>query len=83
MPTGKMAIRKMYNSFDDDESIISVLSSNMSQDVYEVHLYPKAKDKNVEYVIKNYKKFFKSAGPTPKDMIDKGFPSQEKVLFPA
>jgi hypothetical protein len=83
MPTGKMAIRKTYNSFDDDESIISILSSNMSQDVYEVHLYPKAKDKTVEYVIKNYKKFFKSAGPTPKDMIDKGFPAQEKVLFPA
>jgi hypothetical protein len=83
MPTGKMTIRKMYNSFDDDENIISVLSSNMSQDAYEVHLYPKAKDKTVEYVIKNYKKYFKSAGPTPKDMLDKGFPAQEKVLFPA
>jgi hypothetical protein len=83
MPTGKMTIRKMYNSFDDDENIIAILSSNMSQDAYEVYLYPKAKDKTVEYVIKNYKKYFKSAGPTPKDMMDKGFPAQEKVLFPA
>lgn len=83
MPTGKMTIRKMYNSFDDDENIIAVLSSNMSQDAYEVYLYPKAKDKTVEYVIKNYKKYFKSAGPIPKDMMDKGFPAQEKVLFPA
>jgi hypothetical protein len=83
MPTGKMTIRKMYNSFDDDENIIAVLSSNMSQDAYEVHLYPKAKDKTVEYVIKNYKKYFKSAGPTPKDMIEKGFPEQKKVLLPS
>jgi hypothetical protein len=72
MPTGKMTRRKMYNSFDDDENIIAVLSSNMSQDAYEVYLYPKAKDKSVEYVIKNYKKYFKS--------FDE---SQKKVLYPA
>jgi hypothetical protein len=72
MPTGKMTIRKMYNSFDEDENIIAVLSSNMSQDAYEVYLYPKAKDKTVEYVIRNYKKYFKS--------FDE---SQKKVLYPA
>ena len=72
MPTGKVTIRKMYDSFDDDENIIAVLSSNMSQDAYEVYLYPKAKDKTVEYVIKNYKKYFKS--------FDE---SQKKVLYPA
>ena len=72
MPTGKVTIRKMYDSFDDDENIIAVLSSNMSQDAYEVYLYPKAKDKSVEYVIKNYKKYFKS--------FDEG---QKKVLYPA
>ena len=72
MPTGKVTIRKMYNSFDDDENIIAVLSSSMSQDAYEVDLYPKAKDKSVEYVIKNYKKYFKS--------FDEG---QKKVLYPA
>ena len=72
MPTGKVTIRKMYNSFDDDENIIAVLSSSMSQDAYEVYLYPKAKDKSVEYVIKNYKKYFKS--------FDE---SEKKVLYPA
>jgi len=72
MPTGKVTIRKMYDSFDDDENITAVLSSSMSQDAYEVDLYPKAKDKSVEYVIKNYKKYFKS--------FDEG---QKKVLYPA
>jgi hypothetical protein len=62
MPTGKMTNRKMYNTFDDDPNITAVLSSNLSQDAYEVYLYPKAKDKTVEYVIKNYKKYFKSCG---------------------
>ena len=72
MPTGKMTIRKMYNTFDDDPNIVAVLSAPLSQDAYEVYLYPKAKDKSVEYVIKNYKKYFKS--------FDEG---QKKVLFPA
>lgn len=62
MPTGQMTARKMYNDFDADANIIAVISSNMSQDAYEVYLYPKAKDKSVEYVIKNYKKYFKSGG---------------------
>jgi len=83
MPTGKMTNRKMYNTFDDDPNIVAVLSSNLSQDAYEVYLYPKAKDKSVEYVIKNYKKYFKSMGPMPKDLVEKGIPAQRKVLFPA
>ena len=83
MPTGKMTARKMFNTFDDDPNIVAVLSSNMSSDAYEVFLYPKAKDKSVEYVIKNYKKFFKSAGPMPKDLVAKGIPAQLKVLLPA
>ncbi len=83
MPTGKMAIRKAFNAFDDDPDIVAVLSSNMSQDAYEAHLYPKAKGKSVEHVIKHYKKYFKSAGPTPADMVANGFPMQKKVLLPA
>ena len=83
LPSGKMAVRKMFNSFDDDPNIVAVLSSNMSQDAYEVFLYPKAGDKSVEYVIKNYKKFFKSMGPMPADLIEKGVPAQVKVLYPA
>jgi len=50
--------------FEEDKDIVAVLSSNMSQDAYELYLYPKAKDNSVEYVIKNYKKFFK---PIDKD----------------
>lgn len=83
MPTGKMMIRKMYNTFDDDPNIVAVLSAPLSQDAYEVYLYPKAKNKTVEYVIKNYKKYFKSPGPTPKDLVEKGIPAQVKVFFPA
>ena len=83
MPTGKMAIRKAYNAFDDDPNIVAVLSSNMSQDAYEMHLYPKAKGNTVEHVIKHYKKYFKSAGPTPPDLVAKGIPMQKKVLLPA
>ena len=83
MPTGKMTNRKMFNTFDDDPNIVAVLSSNLSQDAYEVYLYPKAKDKSVEYVIKNYKKYFKPIGPMPDDLIEKGIPAQRKVLFPA
>ena len=77
MPTSPAATKKQYIEFDEDPNIIAVISSNQSQDAYEVYLYPKAKDKSVEYVIKNYKKFFKPmshvTGPTM--MI--------KVLVPA
>jgi len=52
--------------FEEDPSVIAILSSNMSQDTYEVHLYPKAKDKTVEYVIKNYTKYFKPMVPGAK-----------------
>jgi len=45
--------------FKEDKNIVAILSSNPSQDAYELYLYPKAKDKTVDYVIKNYKKFFK------------------------
>jgi hypothetical protein len=83
MPTGKMTARKMFNTFDDDPNIVAVLSSNLSTDAYEVFLYPKAGDKSVEYVIKNYKKYFKSIGPAPADLIEKGVPAQVKVFFPA
>ena len=83
MPTGKMTARKIFDTFDDDPKIVAVLSSNLSQDAYEVFLYPKAGDKSVEYVIKNYKKYFKSVGPMPADLVAKGVPAQVKVFFPA
>lgn len=83
LPTGKVAALKIFDTFDDDPNIVAVLSSNLSQDAYEVFLYPKAGDKSVEYVIKNYKKYFKSIRPMPADLIEKGVPAQVKVFFPA
>jgi hypothetical protein len=83
VPKGKLALRALYDSFDDDPNIVAVLSSNMSQDAYEVYLYPKAKDQSVDYVINNYKKYFKSQGLTPADLIEKGFPAQKKVMYPS
>jgi hypothetical protein len=49
---------KQYELFEKDPDIVAVLTSYRSQDAYELHLYPKAKDATVEYVIKHYKKFF-------------------------
>jgi hypothetical protein len=49
---------KQYEAFDNDPNIVAVLTSYRSQDAYELHLYPKAKDATVEYVIQHYKKFF-------------------------
>ena len=83
MPTGKMTALKMFNAFDDDPNIVAVLSAPLSQDAYEVFLYPKAGDKSVEYVIKNYKKYFKPVGPMPADLVAKSIPAQVKVFFPA
>jgi hypothetical protein len=74
MPTSPATDKKQYIEFDEDPNIIAILSSNLSQDAYEVYLYPKAKDKSVEYVIKNYKKFFKPLGVIP---------NMNKVLVPA
>lgn len=51
--------QSVFMEFDKDDTIVAVLSSNQSQDSYELHLYPNAKDKSVDYVIKHYTKFFK------------------------
>lgn len=51
--------KKLFDEFDNDDNVVAVLSSSLSSDAYELGLYPKAKDKSVEYVIKNYKKYFK------------------------
>jgi len=48
-----------YDKFNKDPNIVAVLTSYRSQDAYELHLFPKAKDASVEYVITNYKKFFR------------------------
>jgi len=66
LPNSNTKIISIYNEFDANPDIEAVLSSNSSQDAYELILYPKAKDKTVDYVIKNYKKFFKSLNPPSK-----------------
>jgi len=48
----------MFNKFDEDKSIITVLHTNPSYDAYEL-LSKRAKGKSVDYVIENYKKYFK------------------------
>ena len=83
VPVSKTAMKAFYDKCDADPNIVAVLSSNMSQDAYEVFLYPKARDSTVRNVIHNYKKYFKSSGPIPADMIEKGFPEQKKVLYPS
>lgn len=50
--------QKQYDKFENDPNIVAVLTSYRSQDAYELHLYPKAKDKSVEYVIQHYTRFF-------------------------
>jgi hypothetical protein len=56
---GTKKYQSIFNEFDTDTNIVAVLSSNISQDAYEQYLYPKAKDKSVDYVIKHYSKYFK------------------------
>jgi len=48
--------------FEEDNNIVAILSSNPSQDVYEQYLYPKAKNRSVDYVIKHYTEYFKPLG---------------------
>jgi hypothetical protein len=48
----------MMKELEEDTNIVAILSSNLSQDAYELYLYPKAKDKTVDYVITHYKKYF-------------------------
>jgi len=47
------------NEIKEDKNVVAILSSNPSQDAYEQYLYPKAKAKTVDYVIKHYSTYFK------------------------
>jgi len=55
-----VTVKKLWDGkldeFNKDDSIIHILTSTLSQDAYEVYLYPKAKNKTVKEVIANYKK---------------------------
>jgi hypothetical protein len=56
----------VFAEFEEDPTIAAVLSSNMSQDAYELFLYPKAKKASVEEVIRHYTKYFKPMMPGEK-----------------
>ena len=49
----------MIDEINNDPNIVAVLISSTSSDAYELYLYPKAKDKTVDYVINHYRKYFK------------------------
>jgi len=47
-------------AFDGDPQVIAILSAHPGiKNAYETLVYPKAKDKTVDYVITNHEKFFK------------------------
>lgn len=71
--------KTLFNDFDEDKEIAAVLSSSRSTDTYETDLYPKVKDKSVEYVIQNYKKFFEFMGPNK----NASEPLMKKVMLPS
>ncbi len=58
--------KSFFNDLENDPNVIALLSSNISQDAYELYLYPKAKTQTVDYVIKNYAKYFKPINATSK-----------------
>lgn len=72
----RSTLKKQWNQWDADDSIVDVLTSARSQDAYDV-LHSKAKDKTVKEVLANYKKYFKPIGPAPK-----GLPALKKVRVP-
>ena len=51
--------KTMFEKFYEDKDVKAILSSSQSQDSYEEFLYPKAKNKSVDYVISHYNKYFK------------------------
>jgi len=58
--------QSVMNEFKEDDNVVAILSSNRSQDAYEQYLYPKAKSKSVDYVIKHYNTYFKPILPGDK-----------------
>jgi len=58
--------QSIMNEFKEDDNVVAILSSNRSQDAYEQYLYPKAKSKSVDYVIKHYNTYFKPILPGDK-----------------
>ena len=60
----RATLKKKWNQWDADDSIVHVLTSARSRDAYDV-LHSKAKNKTVKEVLANYKKYFKPIGSVP------------------
>jgi hypothetical protein len=58
LPKSKKKMQEVLAKMEEDPEVKAILSSIMSQDAYELRLYPKAKQSSVEAVIKNYRKYF-------------------------
>ena len=51
-----------FHTYEQHPDVIAILTAHpLAKNVYETLLYPKAKDKTVDYVIMNYDEFFKRA----------------------
>ena len=82
----KKNVAEHLSKLNHDPNVVAILSSFMSQDAYELYLYPKAQDSSVEHVIKNYKTFFKVYGTISKDSKDSKNSNKvqifNKVMYP-
>ena len=57
-------LNSQLRSYDDDPQVIAILSAHPDiKHAYETLVYPKVKDKTVDYVITNYTKIFKRMHP--------------------
>lgn len=66
--------------FDDDPQVVAVLTAHPDiNNAYETLVYPKAKDKTVDYVITHYDKVFKRA---PSHMQKKFTAPLKKIRVP-
>jgi len=68
-------------AYDDDPHVIAILSAHPEiKHAYETLVYPKVKDKTVDYVITNYTKIFKRLRPSMVQGSDQ--PPIKKLMAP-
>jgi hypothetical protein len=59
-PMSSSQLYEQLRHYDDDPQVIAILSAHPDiKHAYETLVYPKVKDKTVDYVITNYTKIFK------------------------
>jgi len=61
-PPSSEHVYSQFRAYDSNPDVLAILTAHPdAKNEYETLLYPKAKDKSVDYVISNYTKFFKRA----------------------